>query len=140
MPNDKIGKALEGILEKFYLNMDIMDKSEDYAMAEVILSKLPEDYGQQFRRECMAKLIDRMLQNTSDWKEIFESIMYLFGDNLDLHVEFWEKVADGINSMISTELVEWLSRLQLLLPLELGQRLYHAKVRLINKKFEINTM
>ena len=81
-----------------------------------------------------------MLQNTSDWKEIFESIMYLFGDNLDLHVEFWEKVADGINSMISTELVEWLSRLQLLLPLELGQRLYHAKVRLINKKFEINTM
>lgn len=88
----------------------------------------------------MAKLIDRMLQNTSDWKEIFESIMYLFGDNLDLHVEFWEKVADGINSMISTELAEWLSRLQLLLPLELGQRIYHAKVRLINKKFEINTM
>lgn len=140
MPNDKICKALEGILEKFYLNMDIMDKSEDYAMAEVILSKLPEDYGQQFRRECMVKLIDRMLQNTSDWKEIFESIMYLFGDNLDLHVEFWEKVADDINSIISTELVEWLSRLQLLLPLELGQRLYHAKVRLINKKFEINTM
>lgn len=140
MPDDKIGKALEEILEKFYLNMDIMDTSEDYAMAEVILSKLPEDYGQQFRRECMAKLIDRMLQNTSDWKEIFESIMYLFGDNLDLHVEFWEKVADGINSMISMELVEWLSRLQLLLPLELGQRLYHAKVRLINKKFEINTM
>lgn len=140
MPNSKIGKALEDILEKFYLNMDIMDKSEDYAMAEVILSKLPEDYGQQFRRECMVKLIDRMLQNTSDWKEIFESIMYLFGDNLDLHVEFWEKVADEINSMISTELVEWLSRLQLLLPLELGQRLYHAKVRLINKKFEINTM
>ena len=140
MPNDKVGKALEGILEKFYLNMDIMDKSEDYAMAEVILSKLPEDYGQQFRREYMAKLIDRMLQNTSDWKEIFESIMYLFGDNLDLYVEFWEKVADDINSMISTELVEWLSRLQLLLPLELGQRLYHAKVRLINKKFEINAM
>lgn len=140
MPNDEIGKALEGILEKFYLNMNIMDKSEDYAMAEVILSKLPEDYGQQFRRECMAKLIDRMLQNTSDWKEIFESIMYLFGDNLDLYVEFWEKVADGINSMISTELVEWISRLQLLLPLELGQRLYHAKERLINKKFEINTM
>lgn len=105
MPYDKIGKALEGILEKFYLNMDIMDKSEDYAMSEVILSKLSEDYGQQFRRECMAKLPDRILQNTSDWKEIFESIMY-----------------------------------QLLLPLELGQRLYHAKVRLINKKFEINTM
>ena len=140
MPNDKIGKALEDILEKFYLNMDIMDKSEDYAMAEVILSKLPEDYGQQFRRECMVKLIDRMLQNTSDWKEIFESIMYLFGDNLELHVEFWEKIADDINGMISTELVEWLSRLQLLLPLELGQRLYHAKVCLINKKFEDNAM
>ena len=73
-------------------------------------------------------------------KKFFESIMYLFGDNLDLHVEFWEKVADGINSMISTELVEWLSRFQLLLPLELGQWLYHAKVRMINKKFEINTM
>ncbi len=37
-------------------------------------------------------------------KEIFESIMYLFGENLDLHVEFWEKVVDDINSMISTEL------------------------------------
>ena len=101
---------------------------------------LQEDYSQQFRRECMVKLKDRLLQNPSDWKDIFESIMYLFGDNLDLHVAFWEKIADDINGMISTELVEWLSRFQLLLPLELGQRLYHAKVRLINKKFEINTM
>ena len=55
MPNDKIGRALEEILEKFYLNMDIMNKSEDYAMAEVVLSKLQEDYSQQFRRECMLK-------------------------------------------------------------------------------------
>ena len=101
---------------------------------------LQEDYSQQFRRECMVKLKDRLLQNPSDWKGIFESIMYLFGDNLDLHVAFWEKIADDINGMISTELVEWLSRFQLLLPLELGQRLYHAKVRMINKKFEINTM
>ena len=37
----------------------------------------------------------------------------------NLHVEFWEKIADDINGMISTELVEWLSRLQLLLPLEM---------------------
>ena len=101
---------------------------------------LQEDYSQQFRRECMVKLKDRLLQNPSDWKDIFESIMYLFGDNLDLHVAFWEKIADDINGMISTELVEWLSRFQLLLPLELGQWLYHAKVRMINKKFEINTM
>lgn len=56
----------------------------------------------------MVKLKDRLLQNPSDWKGIFESIMYLFGDNLDLHVAFWEKIADDINGMISTELVEWL--------------------------------
>ena len=69
---------------------------------------LQEDYSQRFRKECMLKLANRLLQNPSDWKGIFESIMYLFGDNLDLHVAFWEKIADDINGMISTELVEWL--------------------------------
>ncbi len=39
--------------------------------------------------------------------------------------------------MISTELVEWLSRFQLLLPLELGQRLYHAKVRMIIRNLKL---
>lgn len=130
-------ELLESILQKFYIDTDILAKPTDYLLSEFVLLKLPIDFRNQFRKDEIEKLRNTFISDNSKWKKIFDCFLYISGENLELCVEFWEEVADKIDGSIDRGLIEQLARLQLLLPLELGERLYHTRIRMINCKYKV---
>lgn len=130
-------ELLESILQKFYIDTDIFAKPTDYLLSEFVLLKLPIDFRNQFRKDEIEKLRNTFISDNSKWKKIFDCLLYISGENLELCVEFWEEVADKIDGSIDRGLIEQLARLQLLLPLELGERLYHTRIRMINCKYKV---
>lgn len=130
-------ELLESILQKFYIDTDILAKPTDYLLSEFVLLKLPIDFRNQFRKDEIEKLRNTFISDNSKWKKIFDCLLYISGENLELCVEFWEEVADKIDGSIDRGLIEQLARLQLLLPLELGERLYHTRIRMINYKYKV---
>lgn len=135
-PDGETVILLKSILQKFYLDTDIMIKAEDYDLPEIVLSRLPEKYSDQFRKDVILKLKNRLLIDINSWKEIFGCLLWIVGENYELCIEFWEMVAKELESSLDSECISWLTRLQLILPAELGQRVYNAKIKIINKQFK----
>lgn len=128
---------LESILQKFYIDTDILSEPTDYLLSEFVLLKLPIDFRTQFRKDEIGKLKNMFISDNSKWEKVFDCLLCISSENLKLCVEFWEEVVDKIEGLIDRELIERLARLQLLLPFELGERLYHTRIRMINRKYEV---
>ncbi|MDE6364083.1 MAG: hypothetical protein K2L86_07445, partial [Lachnospiraceae bacterium] len=60
----------------------------------------------------------------------------LLSDNLNLYVQFFEMISSEPNIIAEPDFLSWLTEQQLMLPLNLGWKLYQAKAHLINRKYE----
>lgn len=137
-PNKETEELLQAIFQKFYLDSDNITLADDYKLAGMILSGLAEGSAEQFRKLMIKKMKNRFLSNMENWKEIRENLMYIVGNSLELYVEFWLEATDEMKCMADPEFIMWLTKLQLALPLELSNKVFSAKVHMINYRFELH--
>lgn len=136
-PNKETEEILQAIFQKFYLDSDNITLADDYKLAGMILSRLAEGSAEQFRKLMIKKMKNKFLSNIENWKETRENLMYIAGNSLELYVEFWLEAAKEMQCVADSEFIMWLTRLQLALPLELGYKVFSAKVHMINYRFEL---
>lgn len=134
-PNKETEEILQAIFQKFYLDSDNITLADDYKLAGMILSVLAD--AEQFRKLMIKKMKNKFLSNIENWKETRENLMYIAGNSLELYVEFWLEAAKEMQCVADSEFIMWLTRLQLALPLELGYKVFSAKVHMINYRFEL---
>ena len=136
-PDLETVKLLEKFLEKFFLNLDIMSELNDYILAAVILLRLPKEDNQKLKKEIMLKLKNELISNMKDWRRIIGFLTYIVGDDLSLYVQFFEIISSEPDIIAEPGFLAWMTAQQLMLPLDLGWKLYKVKARLINRKYEI---
>lgn len=127
---------LERFLQKFFLDLDTMSELNDYILATVILMRLPNETNEKLKRELMLNLKSKLLYNMEDWRKIIGFLVYIVGDDLNLYVQFFEMISSEPNIIAEPDFLSWLTEQQLMLPLNLGWKLYQAKAHLINRKYE----
>lgn len=113
-----------------------MSELNDYILATVILMRLPNETNEKLKRELMLNLKSKLLYNMEDWRKIIGFLVYIVGDDLNLYVQFFEMISSEPNIIAEPDFLSWLTEQQLMLPLNLGWKLYQAKAHLINRKYE----
>ena len=132
-PDEETTALLKEVLERFYLDKRI-SYIEKYTVVEMILSRLSKDTAWNLRKEKAERLKDALIEDAGGWKQTVSELIYVAGEEPSILVEFWEMVADEMGELPDTECIEWLTRLQLLLPADLGRRLYLIKSRFLGGK------
>lgn len=72
-----------------------------------------------------------------DWRRIIGFLTYIVGDDLSIYVQFFEIISSEPDIIAEPGFLAWMTTQQLMLPLDLGWKLYKVKARLINRKYEI---
>lgn len=76
------------------------------------------------------------MHNMEDWHNIVGVLVYIVGEDLNLYVEFFEMISSEPNMIAEPDFLFWMTKQQLMLPLDYGWRLCQAKVCLANHKYE----